>query len=180
MRSIPFRLQSGAAALALAAASSLAFAADPMTSATGGQLDKSDRTFVEKATIGGMTEVAAGKLAQDKATDPSVKAFAARMVSDHTKAGAELTKVAASEGVTVPGAIDKSHQKDIDDLAKKSGKDFDKAYVKAMVSDHKDTVSLFEKQAKSGKDANLKQFASTTLPTLQDHLQMIEAIEKKL
>ena len=157
-----------------------ALAADPMTSATGGNLSSSDRSFVEKASIGGMTEVQAAKLAQSKSTNTSVKGFADRMVQDHTKAGAELQKVAMAKGVTPPGTIDASHRKDVDKLDKESSKDFDKAYVKAMVSDHKDTVSLFEKESKSGDDADLKAFASKTLPTLKEHLAMIEDIEKQM
>jgi putative membrane protein len=49
-----------------------------------------------------------------------------------------------------------------------------------MVSDHQEDISLFEKEAKSGKDKNLQQLASTTLPTLNEHLQMIQDIQKKM
>ncbi|MEO8936089.1 MAG: DUF4142 domain-containing protein [Burkholderiaceae bacterium] len=169
------------AALTLSAASiGAAFAADPMTSATGGNLSSVDRKFVENAAIGGMTEVKMGQLAQEKGTSQAVKDFGAKMVTDHTKANEELTKVAAAKGVTVPGTIDKPHQRDIDKLAKKSGADFDKAYVKDMVSDHKTDVSDFQKEAKSGKDSDIQAFAGKTLPTLQEHLQMIEGIDSKM
>lgn len=166
------------AALTLSASSALA--ADPMTSATGGNLSSADRKFVEKAAIGGMTEVKMGQLAQEKGTSQAVKDFGAKMVTDHTKANEELTKVAAAKGVTVPGTIDQSHRSDIDKLAKKSGADFDKAYVKDMVSDHKTDVSDFQKEAKSGKDSDIQAFAGKTLPTLQEHLQMIEGIDSNM
>ena len=170
-----------ALALALCAgAVGAAQAADPMTRATGGKLASGDKTFIEKATIGGMTEVRMGELASEKAINPQVKEFGARMVKDHTAANADLVKVAAAKGVTVPGTIDQSHQKDIDSLAKKSGADFDKAYVEAMVSDHKTDVADFEKQAKSGKDADLQAFAGKTLPTLKDHLKMIQGINDSM
>ena len=109
------------AALTLSTVSIGAVAADPMTSATGGKVPSADRKFIEKAAIGGMTEVQMGKLAQEKGTRKEVKDFGARMVTDHTKANEELQKVASAKGITVPGAIDKSHRKDIDKLAKKSG-----------------------------------------------------------
>ena len=170
----PFaRTRSMLAVAALAAASlstGVAQAADPMTSATGGNVPSADRTFIEKATIGGMTEIQASKLAQEKGTTPAVKQYGAEMIADHTKAGDELSKIATTKGVTPPGTLDKSHQSSIDKLAKMSGADFDKAYMKQMVSDHKDTVSLFQKEAKSGKDSDLQAFASKTLPTLQGHL----------
>ncbi len=169
-----------AASLVVALATASAWAADPGTEATGGKLSRGDRGFVEKAAIGGMVEVEMGKLAQQKATDAQVKSFGAKMVTDHTKAGDELKRVASAKGVTPPSAIDKSHRDDIADLAKKSGADFDKAYVKAMVSDHKDDISLFEKTAKDGEDADLKSYASKTLPTLQEHRQMIQGISDRM
>ncbi len=158
----------------------LVHAADPMTSSTGGKIDGSDRRFIEKAALGGMAEVEMGKLAQDKAADPAVKAFGARMVTDHTKANADLQKVATAKGVTVPGTLDRSHKGDVDKLAKKSGADFDKAYMKGMVSDHKTDISDFEKEARSGKDADLKSFATSTLPTLQEHLKMAQTTNDAL
>jgi putative membrane protein len=179
-KNLPARTLLSAAALALVAVTGPSLAADPMTTATGGTLASGDRTFVEKATIGGMTEIQASQLAQDKASSPAVKDFATKMVADHTKAGDQLTKIATSKDVTPPGTLDKSHKGNVDKLSEKSGADFDKAYMKAMVSDHKDTVSLFEKESKSGKDSDLKAFASTTLPTIQGHLQMAQTVSGSL
>ncbi len=167
-----------AAAVAALGITGVARAADPMTSATGGNLQSADRTFVEKATIGGMTEIQASKLAQQKGTSQAVKDYSAQMIADHTKAADELSRIATAKGVTPPGTLDKSHQGSIDKLAKLSGADFDKAYIKQMVSDHKTTVSDFQKEAKSGRDAELQAFASKTLPTLQGHLDMAQGDSK--
>ena len=141
---------------------------------------RTQRTFVEKAAIGGMTEVQASTAAKEKATNPAVKDFATQMIADHTKANTELTSAATAKGVTPPGKIDKAHQKDLDKMAKLSGGDFDKAYIKQMVSDHKATVSLFEKEAKSGKDADLQAWAGKTLPTLQGHLKMAQDLSASM
>ena len=157
-----------------------AHAADPMTSASGGNLASGDRSFVEKATIGGMTEIQASKLAQEKGSAPAVKEYAQHMITEHTEAAAELTKIASAKSVTPPGTLDSAHKKDVDKLSKLSGADFDKAYVKQMVADHKTTVSLFEKESKSGKDADLQAFAGKTLPKLQEHLQSIQGIQDKM
>lgn len=166
--------------LAFTTAVGSAHAADPMTSATGGTVPSADRKFVEKATIGGMTEVQAGQLAKDKASNPAVKDFGAHMVTDHTKASEELSKIATAKSVTPPGTLDKSHKSDVDKLAKMSGADFDKAFMKQMVADHKTTISDFEKEAKSGKDADLQAFAGKTLPTLQEHLKMAQDVQGQL
>jgi putative membrane protein len=134
-----------------------------------------DRKFVEKAAVDGMAEVELGKLASSKATDPQVKQFAQRMVTDHSKANDELKSVAGGKGIQLPSAPDKKHQKDMDEMSKKDAKKFDHEYMEMMVKEHKKDVSEFEKQSKSAKDPDIKAFASKTLPTLKDHLQMAQS-----
>ncbi len=156
-------------------------AAGATTSGTNSGMAKSDlargdRKFVEEAAAGGMAEVELGKLAQQKATNEQVKQFGARMVQDHTKANDELKALASSKGVQLPAGPTKSQQRDMDKMNKLSGAEFDRDYTKHMLADHKKDVSLFEKQSKSGKDADLKAFAGKTLPTLQEHLQMVQAL----
>jgi len=139
-----------------------------------------DQKFVEEAASGGMAEVEAGKLAQSKASAAPVKAFAQQMVADHTKANDQLKQIALGKGITLPTAPDRSHSRDLEKAGKLQGADFDREYMKMMVADHKKTVSLFEKEAKSGKDAELKSFASTMLPDLQKHLQMAQSTEAEV
>jgi len=139
-------------------------------------LEKADGNFVVDAADGGMTEVAASQLAQSSATDDRVKNFANMMVQDHTKAGDQLKKLAAAKSLTLPATPSNKHQKAIDDLGKKTGKDFDKAYVKMMLDDHKKVVDMFKKEANDAKDSDLKTWATSTLPTLQMHLDSIKAI----
>jgi putative membrane protein len=130
-----------------------------------------DSSFAMKAAAGGMAEVKMGQLAADKGSNDAVKAFGQRMVTDHSKAGDKLKDVAAKGGVTLPTDITKADQREYDKLSKLSGKDFDQAYAQAMVKDHMDDVAEFKKEAASGGDSSLKQFAADTLPTLQDHLK---------
>ena len=135
-----------------------------------------DESFVEKAGKGGAAEVAAGNLARTRGSSPAVQQFGDQMVTDHTKAGDELKGIARQKGMSVPDSPDEKHQKAMADMQKKSGKDFDKAFKAQMVADHKATISLFEAEAKSGKDAELKAFAAKTLPDLKHHLQMAQAL----
>ena len=130
--------------------------------------------FVRKAAMGGMAEVELGNLAQQKASNDQVKQFGAKMVQDHGKANDELKQLASSKGIDLPSALDSKHKKDMDKLNKLSGAQFDKAYMSHMVDDHKKDVSEFKKQAKSGKDADVKAFAAKTLPTLEEHLQLAQ------
>jgi putative membrane protein len=135
-------------------------------------LTAADRQFVMEAAMGGMAEVQAGQLAAQKAQNPQVRAFAQKMVDDHTKANGELMRLASARSITPPSELDRSHRSALDKLQKASGPDFDKAYMKQQVSDHEKTVSLFEKQAKRGSDPELKAWAAKMLPDLQSHLKM--------
>lgn len=141
---------------------------------TPANLSADDKTFADKAAIGGMMEVQAGQLAETNGMNAKVKAFGKRMVDDHTAVNNELKSWAASAGYSLPTALDAEAQSMLDELKAKKGADFDKAYIDHMVSDHKKDIDLFKKQASSGSDANLKGLASKTLPKLEEHLKMAE------
>jgi len=141
-------------------------------------LSSGDRKFMEKAAQGGMAEVKLGQLAAQKASSDQVKQFGQKMVDDHGKADDQLKQLASTKGVTLPTDLDKSTQKEYDKLSKMSGADFDREYMKHMVSDHKKDVSEFKSEANKAKDADLKQFASSTLPTLQEHLTLAQSAEQ--
>ncbi len=145
-----------------------------MTTSAPAKSSNADSSFVKKAAMGGMAEVELGNLAQQKASNDAVKQFGSRMVQDHGKANDELKQIASSKGIDLPTALDSSHKKDVDRLGKLSGAQFDRAYMDHMVSDHKKDVSEFKKEASSGKDADVKAFASKTLPTLEEHLKMAQ------
>ena len=134
--------------------------------------------FAVKAANAGMAEVQLGKMAGEKGTAKGIKEFGSMMVKDHTKANDELKELAASKNITLPAAVGDDMQKHIDDLSKKTGKDFDKDYVDMMVSDHKDAIDAFEDAAKNSKDSAFKNFAVKTLPTLYKHLGAAKAILK--
>lgn len=135
-----------------------------------------DHNFIMDAAMGGMMEVELGRIAAQQGASDAVKQFGQRMVDDHGKANQELMSLAQSKGMTLPAAIDEKHQKDVTKLSSLSGAEFDREYTKMMVSDHRKDVSEFEKQSTHGTDADLKAFATKTLPTLKEHLQMAEAL----
>ena len=105
-----------------------------------------------------------------------MKQFGQRMVDDHSKANSELMSLASSKGITLPADLDAKHRETVTKLSGMSGAEFDRAYGKMMLSDHTKDVSEFEKQSARGTDPDLKSFASKTLPTLQEHLQMARAL----
>ena len=137
----------------------------------------SDKTFVMKAAQGGMTEVDAGKMAQEKGSSQDVKDFGAMMVKDHTANNSDLEALAKTKGMRVPSTLDTMHQKEIDKLSKLSGTDFDKAYIDTMVKGHTKMLKLM-KGEESSSDSDFKDFATKTADTVQMHLSKAEDLQK--
>jgi len=139
-----------------------------------------DNDFIMKAAQGGMAEVELGKLAQTKSQNAEVKKFAQMMIEDHSNANTELKALATKKSVTLPTEVNAEQKATADKLKTLSGAEFDKAYVETMVSDHKKTVDLFEKESTGGADADAKAFAAKTLPKIKAHLEMIQGIQAKM
>jgi putative membrane protein len=160
---IPGKTALTAGLLALALATSAA-------AQTATKLPATDAKFLQKAAEDGMAEVELGNLATQKAMREEVKQFAARMVEDHGKANEELKAVASAHGVALPAGPAKKHQKEKARLEKLVGGDFDRAYMKLMVNEHKKDVDEFREHARSRRDNDARAFAAKTLPILQSHL----------
>lgn len=145
-------------------------------SAESARSSSADTDFVRKASSGNLTEVALGKLAADQASSDDVKKYAARMVADHTQANEKLGKLAGSKGVQIATAPDVAQQQDIDRLKGLDGAAFDRAYSDLMVRSHKLTTGLYELEAKKGEDAEIRAFASDTLPVLREHEKLADSL----
>lgn len=174
---LPLILTTGFSLGTFVAASAQTSASSSTSSASS--LSASDRQFIKKAAEGGMAEVQLGQLATEKASSPEVKQFGQRMVDDHTKANDQLKQVATQKGVTVPDKLSAKDQATKARLEKLSGKSFDRAYMKDMVTDHTKDVSEFRMESKNAKDPDVKNFASQTLPTLEDHLKQATSMAPK-
>jgi putative membrane protein len=135
-----------------------------------------DASFYKKAAEGGIAEIDAGRLAQDKAKSQQVKDFGAMMVKDHSAANDKLQALAASKNITLPTSASVGQMATKTKLDVLSGDTFDKSYVKGQVSAHRDTIALFRKEISSGQDAEAKAFASEILPTVRAHLKAIRSI----
>src|SRR4029079_317756 len=150
-------------------------AADESKTTPQSKLTASDRKCVKKAYKGGMEEVENGKLAKEKAKNDATKNVAERMITDHTKVNEELLNIAKEENLD----LSKVHAK----TATISGDNFDKEYLTMLKADHEKDIAEFEKEAndtKPGEDRDVPAFAKKTLPTLKEHLQMVEDALGKL
>jgi putative membrane protein len=145
-----------------------------------GNMDKATTDFISKAASGGMMEVELGNMAAQKAQNQRVKNFGSMMVIDHTQANKDLKNIASGKNITMPTAMLPEHQRHVDMIKNKTGADFDKAYMKMMLDDHKKDVNEFKQASTTLKNADIKGFASRTLPVLQKHLDSAQAINAKM
>ncbi len=142
------------------------------------KVDGDEDTFMKTAALGGMMEVELGKIAQ-KSDNPQVKAFAAQMVADHTKANNELKALALKKKVLLPAEYPADEKAHVEMMKKMSGVAFDKHYIAMMVTDHDKTVALFEGGINS-QTKEVRDFAKKTLPVIMEHDKKAKAIQAAL
>jgi putative membrane protein len=138
------------------------------------------KEFVQKAGADGIAEIDMGKLAVKNAKDKEVKSFAQTLIDEHTKVNNELKKIASKQGITMPTSAGEENATMLNNLKKKTGAEFDKAFVKHMVEGHKEMLELYEKASKELTDTELKEFAATNVKVLQNHYDKATALEAKL
>lgn len=144
---------------------------------------KSEDTTVEyfmiQVSIGNLQEIAEAKLASERGMNTQIKAFAKRMIDDHSAAQAQVMQLIKAKNLQVPHQATDTPVQDLM-LKNASGKDFDRLYVHMMVPVHRETIALFQKYSLSGKDPDVRAFAEQTLPILKEHLAAITAIDEKM
>ena len=158
------------AALALAAVN----AAAQTMNAPRGTLAGADQSFLNDAVQGDLAEIQMGKLAQQKGQSQGVKDLGQMLEQDHSQHLQKAQQEAQQLGMTPPSEPSAKQKKMYDHLSSMSGQDFDRQFAQEMVTDHKQDIGKFEKQAKS--KGPLADFAQQTIPTLQKHLQTAESL----
>ncbi len=139
-----------------------------------------DKEFVQKAATGGLMEVELGKVVASKAENADVKSFGQRMVDDHSKVNDSLKQLAASKGISLPAETDAKHKAEINKISAMSGPQFDRTYMRLMVSVHKKDIAEFNRASRTVKDPDIRKFAAETLLILKQHLQEAEKISASL
>ena len=169
-------------AVPLLAIAPTSFAADPPSTAaapttTTATTPPATSTFLTNTAVANLFEIESSKLALTKTKSDKVKTFANEMVTDHTAAGQKFKQAVADAKLTPPAEkLDAKHQSLLDDLKKKDGTAFDKAYVDAQYQGHVETVAMVEAYAKGGDNARMKTLAGELLPTLKKHLEHVSAM----
>lgn len=137
--------------------------------------DSASQTFITEAIQGNLAEISVGQLAQQKGSTDDIKQFGQTLVTDHTKANQKALDVAKTLGVTAPTAPSDAQKTMHDKLAGETGTAFDHDFVDGMVDGHRNTIGKYQEAANNDKDA-AGQYAAETLPTVQMHLKMVQAI----
>jgi putative membrane protein len=138
-----------------------------------------DQKFVDMAAQTDMMEAHLGKMAADQAASQDVKDYASMLVTDHTGDYQQLTALAAKNGLTVPTALDAAHNKMIAPFEKLKGAAFDSRYTQEMIAGHTEAIGVYTKESTDAQNADVKAYASATLPTLHKHLDGAKDLSKK-
>ncbi|MGS1011444.1 DUF4142 domain-containing protein [Achromobacter anxifer] len=137
------------------------------------ELPEPEARFLQAAAGSGMFEVDAAKLAQKRASDGDVKAYAARMLEQHRAMNAELKTLAQHKQVKLPGEPSEPDRGTLEQLGNRTGPDFDALYIeKAAVDAHTTASRLYQTAARESKDPQVRDFAVRALPMLAEHLAM--------
>lgn len=137
-------------------------------------------SFASQAAIIGKAEIELGQIALKNTQDQGVRTYAERMVKDHGAADKKLKAIAAKENLQLPQSLDPEHESLKTKLQSLKGEEFDRAYVKAMANGHDKAVALFESASQQAQmPDDLKQFAASTLPTLEQHKEMAHSLHEK-
>lgn len=144
-------------------------------------LNAAEKKFLSDAALGGQYELALAQLATANASDSSVKSYAAMLVSDHTMANQKLQLLAQRRNVVLPTTLPPDKQQVLDRLTKVTGPEFDRQFIQIVgLHDHQTDIGLFEKASREAKDSEVREFASSTLPTLRAHLSAAQNLPASL
>jgi putative membrane protein len=177
-----------AAVLAASSAASISASAQTMSNNQPRAMHAAVQTrgmsqeYVQKAAVSDMFEVESSKLALQRSEKPDVKAFAQRMIDDHTKSTQKLKSVlqTASVGTAPATALDRSHQRMLDQLQNASNAQFDRLYMQMQIKGHQDALKVQQQYGRKGDNDQLRTFASDAAPMVQDHLAQARQILRGL
>jgi putative membrane protein len=139
------------------------------------KVDINGLAFIKGAHEGGLTEIAASQIAKKNSTNAEVTGFADMMLKDHADLQKDVDTLAVRKFVIIRDSVNYDHKVILDSLAKKTGADFDKAYMKMMVADHTEAEELF-KWNKTSNYPEIRDVVDKGLPVIQKHLEEAKKI----
>lgn len=132
-------------------------------------------SFLKDAIRGNFSEVTLGRIIQNRAASPQVRQFGSMLVTDHSKGLAQAQQIAARLRLRIPAMLTPEARHEQVVLRSLHGRAFDREVRRYMIDDHRKDIAAFKAQARSGDRATAG-YAAATVPVMQKHLSMAEAI----
>jgi len=137
-----------------------------------------DAMFITNAAMANLTEIEITKLGTQKAENSDLKTLSEHLRKDHAAANEKLQPIAQKKGLTFPESLDSRHQQAVDKLSQLSGAEFDKALATDLLRSHARSVAMYQRELRITQDADIKEYVSSTLPVIKQHLQSIQKAAK--
>lgn len=145
------------------------------SSATATQIADADRKMMHDIVEANLAEIETGKLALDKSRNVHIRAFAQKMIDDHTNAMQALQSLARNKGITLPTETDMQHKAMATGLSVLSGDTFDQQYLQHIgVADHQQTLDLLKQTIQTTNDRDLRAHATQMMPVVEQHLAIAQ------
>jgi putative membrane protein len=133
-----------------------------------------DQQFLTEAYDHSMEQLAIGELATRQGTSDQVKKMGAQIVTDETEALKKLSKVAEKNSLTLPKAPPAQDMATVSRLTKLEGKQFDDAFLAQVRARDNHALTTFQQESKSGKNDDLKTYASEEVPVIRGQLDQLK------
>lgn len=151
------------------------------TSSVSAQATKTDaQSFLEEAAEGQQIEISLGQLAAQRAVNERVKDFGQEMVEDHKKSSQQVEQLAMKCGVQLFPGVSEEHKQKVNKISQLSGHAFDRAYIDYILEDHETTMDEFQRRVSTIQDVGIKQWITSTLPSLQAHREKAHQVKYSL
>lgn len=141
---------------------------------------RADSAFISEVDASNAAEIRLARMAESRSQDPVVKRFAENMVADHERLQTEWRLLSSRSGLQVRADINPNHQEQVNRLGRLTGPQFDRAYMTAMVQNHRNNVSTFQTRGRAAQSAEVRQLVERSLPTLQRHLTLAQQVANQV
>jgi putative membrane protein len=141
---------------------------------------RADSAFISEVEAGSIAEIRLAQLAQGRAADQRVKAFAQRMTTDHSSMRSEWAGVTSRNGLRISASLSASNQAQLANLERLSSAEFDRAYMAAMVQNHQDNVNTFQTRGRAAQSTEVRQLVERSLPSLREHLSLAQQVASQV
>ncbi len=139
-----------------------------------------DTAYIRQAIRGNFTEIGLGRLAESRAADSGVKAFAERMITEHNAMNQQWAELAQDNGMRFGVEYSPAARQSAERLDHLSGSEFDQAYTAEMIRLHEQDLAAFQGMARSARAPEVRQLAGSGVSTIQAHLALARQVGSRI